>query len=583
MTTFKEIGLKATILKALDTLGFETPTPIQEKTIPHLLESNKDLLAFAQTGTGKTAAFGLPVLNQIDTDSTDTQCLILCPTRELCLQISNDLVDFSKFIQELKVTAVYGGDSIERQIKELNKGAQVVVGTPGRVGDLIRRRRLKIANIKWMVLDEADEMLSMGFKEELDTILSETPAEKQTLLFSATMPKTLTSIAKKYMKSPDEISVGGKNKGAETVSHEYYMVRAKDRYTALKRIADINPAIYGIVFCRTRRETKEVADSLIRDGYNADAIHGDLSQAQREHVMKRFKQQSLQLLVATDVAARGLDVNNLTHVINYNLPDSNETYVHRSGRTGRAGKEGVSITIIHSREKGRIRDIQKKVGKNFTYRQVPGGQEICEKQLYHLVDKMEHVEVNEAEVKSFLPEIFKKLDWMSKEELIKHFVSLEFNRFLDYYKNAPDININENTREPKDGKTDEGRSKNRKKSVQYTRFFLNIGKKSKLNPASLIELITSKTENKTIEIGEIEILKTFSFFEVEKSEENAIMKGFQDSSFNDIPLAVEVSNPKAKKSQGGFDHYDRPKKKKTGNGKKYSDSKFNGRKNRRRK
>jgi len=423
MITFKETGLNQDILKALDELGFENPTPIQEKTIPHLLSEEQDLIGFAQTGTGKTAAFGLPVIQKIDTDSKKTQAIILSPTRELCVQIAKDLDNYSKYTKGLSVAAVYGGASIDQQVRSLNKGAQIVVGTPGRTLDLIKRKKLKLSTVRFLILDEADEMLTMGFKDDLDAILEGTPDDKQTLLFSATMPKEIAAIAKKYMKDAIEISAGKKNIGAENVNHVYYMVNARDRYLALKRIADINPKIYGIVFCRTRRETKEVAEKLMADGYNADALHGDLSQAQRDYVMNRFRVKNLQLLVATDVAARGLDVTDLSHIINYNLPDDLEVYIHRSGRTGRAGKKGVCLTIIHSRETGKIKMIQKKVGKPFEHAPVPSGKEICGKQLYNLIDKIEKIEVDNSQIDQFLPEIYKKLEWLSREDLIKHFVS----------------------------------------------------------------------------------------------------------------------------------------------------------------
>ncbi|MGC9352771.1 MAG: DEAD/DEAH box helicase [Mariniphaga sp.] len=409
MTLFNTMGLSPEIQQAVELLGFETPTPIQDKTIPFLLENNTDMVALAQTGTGKTAAFGLPIIQQIDTSKKHTQALILSPTRELALQIASDLTNFSKFTQKINIVVVYGGADIRKQINELERGASIVVGTPGRTLDLIKRKKLKVNEIKWLVLDEADEMLSMGFKDDLDAILETSPKEKQTMLFSATMPKEIVSIANKYMTNPHEISVGRKNTGAENVEHHYYVIHAKDRYIALKRVADINPNIYGIIFCRTRAETKEVADKLMQDGYNADALHGDLSQAQRDHVMARFRGKHLQMLVATDVAARGLDVNDLTHVINYNLPDDPEIYIHRSGRTGRAGKKGISVTMIHLREKGKLRQVEKKVNKTFIQKPVPSGKEICEKQLFSLIDKMENTEVNEAEIGQFMPVIYKKL------------------------------------------------------------------------------------------------------------------------------------------------------------------------------
>ncbi|MFY9591108.1 MAG: DEAD/DEAH box helicase, partial [Bacteroidales bacterium] len=440
MQLFENYGLSKEILKAIKELGYINPTPIQAKTIPHLLNSDRDLVGLAQTGTGKTAAFGLPILNQIDYQNKITQSIILSPTRELCVQIAKDMQNYAKYLPEIRITAVYGGASIENQIKDLRKGSQVVVGTPGRVLDLINRKVLKINQISFLVLDEADEMLNMGFKEDIDAILETTPIEKQTLLFSATMPPEIMKIASLYMHDPLEISVGTKNSGAENVEHFYYQVNAKNRYLALKRIADINPDIYGIVFCRTRAETQEVADKLIQDGYNADALHGDLSQAQRDHVMHRFRSGNLQLLVATDVAARGLDVNDLSHIINYNLPDEREIYIHRTGRTGRAGKKGEAITIIHNRELHKIREIEKLLKKPINRRQVPDGKEVCTKQLMHIIDRIEHLSEIDPEIDQFLPIILKKLSWLDRDELIKRFVAVEFSRFLTYYKNAYDLN-----------------------------------------------------------------------------------------------------------------------------------------------
>ena len=542
MTTFKEMGLKPEIIKALDDLSFEKPTPIQEKTIPHLLAGTKDLIALAQTGTGKTAAFGIPVLQQINPDKNHIQALILSPTRELGLQIANDLKDFSKYMGKVSVAAVYGGANIDTQIKQLKKGVQIVAATPGRALDLIKRRVLKLSNVKFLVLDEADEMLSMGFKDDLDAILEQTPKEKQTLLFSATMPKEILRIAQKYMDSPEEISAGKKNTGAENVRHIYYMVSARDRYLALKRIADINPKIYGIVFCRTRRETKEVADKLMADGYNADALHGDLSQSQRDYVMDRFRKKHLQLLVATDVAARGLDVNNLSHIINYNLPDELEVYIHRSGRTGRAGKKGISISIIHSKEKSKIRTLEKKVGKSFEYLKVPGGKEICEKQLFNLVDIMENIAIDEQQIEPFMPEIYKKLEWMSREDLIKRFVSVEFNRFLDYYKNSRDLNVSAKSQSRDEGKR--SNSGRRGRNSNFSRFFISLGSRDKVNAVKLIGLINDNTRSKDIEIGKIDIMKSFSFFEVEKSQADKILKSFQNAKHNGTKISVELAQSK---------------------------------------
>ncbi|TKG96380.1 DEAD/DEAH box helicase [Puteibacter caeruleilacunae] len=536
MQKFQETGLKPEILKSIEALGFEEPTPIQEKTIPAIISSSNDIIALAQTGTGKTAAFGLPIIHKSDVESKKVQTLVLCPTRELCIQITKDLQNYSKYVPGFRVISVYGGANIEPQIRALKSGGQIVVGTPGRVVDLINRRALKISNIQWLVFDEADEMLNMGFKDDLDTILAETPEEKQTLLFSATMPKGIIDISQKYMENATEISVGKRNQGAENVTHEYYMVRARDRYNALKRIADLNPNIYGIIFCRTRMETKEVADKLIGDGYNADALHGDLSQAQRDSVMNKFRQKHLQLLVATDVAARGLDVNDLTHVINYNLPDDTEVYVHRSGRTGRAGKSGISMAIVHSRETRKVRDIEKIIRKKFVKKPVPGGKEICEKQLFHLIDKVEKIEVETAQIEPFMQDIYEKLSFLSREELIQHFVSLEFNRFLDYYKNAPDLNISENS----------PATAQRNAKAGYSRFFINVGSKGNLNASTLIKLIIDQPTLKNVEIGKIDIMKKFSFFEIETQAERKVMEAFKRVRFNDKPVAVELSKPSGK-------------------------------------
>ncbi|MEE4257628.1 MAG: DEAD/DEAH box helicase, partial [Bacteroidales bacterium] len=501
MPLFNEMGLDAPLLKAIDELGFITPTPIQQQVIPGILSDSQDLIALAQTGTGKTAAFGLPLIQMADIQEFDIQALILCPTRELCIQITKDLKDFSKYTKGFKVVPVYGGASVEPQIKSVKKGVHIVVGTPGRMLDLIKRKVVKVSKIKWLVLDEADEMLNMGFKEDLDAILAGTPQDKQTLLFSATMPKEILRIANRYMHDPEQLSVGRETVGADNVRHEYYVTQAKYRYEVLKRIADMNPKIYGIVFCRTRRETKEVADKFMGDGYNADALHGDLSQSQRDHVMSRFRNKHLQMLVATDVAARGLDVNDLTHVINYNLPDELDVYVHRSGRTGRAGKSGVSIAIVHSRETNKIKTLQKITGKTFKRKPIPDGREICKKQLFNLIDKVENVELNEEQVQEFLPEILKKLDWLSREDLIKHFVSVEFNRFSSYYKNAPDLNVD--AEKPAQGR-DRDRNRDREKnegrnkrySKEFSRFFINLGKLNNLSTARMIGLINDATHTR---------------------------------------------------------------------------------------
>ena len=544
MDTFIETGLNKEILAAVNDLGFINPTSVQQKAIPHLMTSTDDLIACAQTGTGKTAAFGLPLLHHTDINSNKIQSIILCPTRELCLQITKDIESYGKHLKGFRVIPVYGGASIEAQINALNKGGQFVVGTPGRTLDLIKRKRLRLGNVRWLVLDEADEMLSMGFKDDLDAILSTIPDNKQTLLFSATMPTEIVRMAKKYMKNPVEISVGGKNVSTENVSHAFYVAQAKDRYIALKRIVDIHPNIYAIVFCRTRRETKEVADKLSNDGYNSDALHGDLSQAQRDHVMSKFRSSQLQLLVATDVAARGLDVHDLSHIINYNLPDETDIYTHRSGRTGRAEKKGVSLSIVHTREMNKISMIEKKIGKKMERRMIPLGNDICKKQLFKLIDKVEKVEVNELQIESFMPSIYQKLEWLSREDLVKHFVSVEFNRFLSYYKDAPDINV---STKKSDFKSSESRKSGRNR-ISFARFFINIGSKNKLTPKLLLTIINQNINERNAEIGKIEILKSFSFFETDEAYKSLVLESFKDAKYEGLKLVVEESN---KKKQGG--------------------------------
>jgi len=554
MTTFKDLGLNENIIKALTDLGYENPTEIQEKAIPQVIASRADLKAFAQTGTGKTAAFSLPILEQIDVNSRDTQAIILSPTRELALQIAKNIEEFSKHMKGFSVAAVYGGASIEDQIKKLKKGVHIIVGTPGRTVDLIKRKQLKLENIQWLVLDEADEMLNMGFKDELDKILEVTPKEKQTLLFSATFPKEVESIAKNYMYKPVEITSGEKNKGSDQVSHQYYVVSERNRYNALKRIADVNPDIYSIIFCRTRRETQEVADKLIKDGYNADALHGDLSQAQRDSVMEKFRNKTLQILVATDVAARGLDVNELTHVINHKLPDQIESYTHRSGRTGRAGKIGISIAIVTSREKGKLRPIERLIGKQFVSTPVPTGKEICQNQLLNLIDKVHDIKVNDIEINDFLPSIYEKLEGLDREELIKRFVSLEFNTFLTYYQNAPDLNDSDQMRgSDRNSDRDSDTRGKRRDDENMSRFFINIGRKDNLNPARLIGLINDQKIAKNIEIGQIEILDTFSFFELDKNYQEETIASFKENGadFEGRNVNVEITEKKRSGRSGG--------------------------------
>ena len=538
MTKFEELGIDKNILKAIKELGFENPMPVQEKVIPHLLsESNEDLIALAQTGTGKTAAFGIPLIQNTDFSKKKTQHLVLCPTRELCVQISNDLTNYSKYTDGLRVVAVFGGASIENQIKSIKKGAHIISATPGRLLDLLNRTVINIKEIKTIVLDEADEMLNMGFRDDLEAILSETSKEKNTLLFSATMPSEVRQIANRYMKDPIEITIGKKNSGSDSVNHICYMVHERDRYLALKRIVDFFPEVYGIVFCRTRIETKQIADKLMQDGYNADALHGDLSQQQRDAVMNKFRIKNIKLLVATDVAARGLDVDNLSHIINYNLPEDLEVYTHRSGRTGRAGRLGTSIVVANLKEKQKIKLIEKQINKKFEHLAVPSGKEICEKQLFYLIDRMQNVEVVTSEIDSYLPTIYAKLSHLDKEELIKKFVSVEFNRFLDYYKNAPDLSKPDDTRRSSD-------SRSSRNVEGFTRFFVNLGKKDDLKPASLMGIINDFTGIRDIEIGDIEILKSFSFFEADSSFSEKILKSFAKKEYKGRKVNLEIAENK---------------------------------------
>ena len=539
MKTFKETGLNKNLLEAISKLGFESPTPIQEKTIPILMESAKDIIATAETGTGKTAAFGLPILNMVDTSENITQSLILCPTRELCIQIALDLTQYAKYISNINIVSVYGGASIETQIKALKKGAHIVIGTPGRTKDLIKRKKLKVQSVDRVVLDEADEMLTMGFKEDLEMILGQTPKQKQTLLFSATMSKKVILITNKYMTNPVEVSVAPMNLGAQNVEHLYYMVHIKDRYEAIKRVADSNPNIYGIVFCRTRRETKEVANKLMQDNYNADTLHGELTQAQRDEVMGRFRKRNIQLLVATDVAARGLDVNDLTHVINYNLPDEPEVYIHRSGRTGRAGKKGISIAIIHTREMGRIREIERKGSISFNKQTIPNGLEICKTRLLTLIDKVKNVDVNEDQISPFLPEIYEKLEYLDRENLVKHFVSAEFNRYLSYYKNSRDINVSDHRKEGRNKKVRQDVSQKRKDN-SFNGFLLNIGFRDQLKPARLIGLVNDCIGSKKAIIGSIKIMKNQSIIEIEDRWSAQFQKGVKGKSFEGQKIKVQL-------------------------------------------
>ncbi len=610
MVTFEELGLKPEIVSAVKDLGFEHPTPIQEKAIPYVLSTDNDLLAFAQTGTGKTAAFGLPVINKIDENSLQTQALVLCPTRELCLQISKDLAAFVTHLKKVKITAVYGGERIDKQLRALKSGIQIVVGTPGRTLDLIRRKKLHLQNISWLVLDEADEMLGMGFKEELDAIIEATPEEKQILLFSATKQRGINSMVKNFMDNPHEIQMGRSNEGAKNLEHQYFVVHSKNKFKALKRIVDLRSDIYGIIFCRTRRDTQEIADKLSQDGYNAEAIHGDLSQAQRDYVMQRFRKGTLQLLVATDVAARGLDVDDLTHVINYHLPDNLETYIHRSGRTGRAGKSGIAIAIINSKEKGRIGMLERKIGKKMERKMIPSGEDIYKQQLSAYVAKLEGVEVNEASIEPFLNDIYERLAEVSKEELIKKFLSIEFNRIFEYYKGAEDINVyarergSRRERGDRDSRGRErgGRDRSRSREIdrdrddvrgrerkqrsapafdsgsdassnagmEMKRFYLNVGKKKQLTPLQLIGLINDSIGRTDAEIGKIEILRNFSFFELDAQYEQQLLLGMQGKSHGNDDLVVEptVTNKPSNfgMDEGGGDWNHKKKKKKKSGG-----------------
>lgn len=562
-STFEDLGVSGPILKAIKEMGYESPMPVQEKVIPYLLGNNNDVVALAQTGTGKTAAYGLPVLQKIDTSSTDTQAVIMAPTRELCLQITDDLKDYSKYIDGLHVLAVYGGASIEPQIRSLKKGVQVIVATPGRLVDLMERKVAKLNTVQNVVLDEADEMLNMGFSESIDAILAGVPAERNTLLFSATMSKEIERIAKNYLHDAKEIVVGSRNEGAEHVNHIYYMVSARDKYNALKRIADYYPEIYAIIFCRTRMETQEIADKLIKDGYNAEPLHGELSQAQRDLTMQKFRQHTVQLLVATDVAARGLDVDELTHVINYGLPDDIESYTHRSGRTGRAGRSGTSISIIHIKEKGRVRAIENQIQKKFVPGILPTGQEICAKQLLKVIDDIEKVEVDEDMIAPFLPEVYRKFDMMEKEDLIKRMVSMEFNTFLNYYKNAPEIiqpsekgdRKNERRgegekRNYKDRKNERGNSRSRTAEPGYTRLFINIGKKDHVTPKSFMGFINRVSQGTNIELGRIDLLQNFSFFEVPERQAKTAIKVLAGTDFDGRTVNVEITDNNDKNQHG---------------------------------
>ncbi|MCH5235653.1 MAG: DEAD/DEAH box helicase [Muribaculaceae bacterium] len=585
---FLALGVDPQLVKAIEELGFDAPMPIQEKVIPHLLSKEGDVVGLAQTGTGKTAAFGLPVLQRIDVAKRVPQSLVIAPTRELCLQIAGDLADFSKYIDGLKILPVYGGSSIDSQIKALRNGVQVIVATPGRLIDLIKRGEVKLDDVHTVILDEADEMLNMGFLDDIKEILSHVPEERKMLMFSATMPKEIADISKQFMHDPVEFVVGNRNEGAKNVRHIYYMVKAHDKYLALKRVADNSPDIYGIIFCRTKKETQEIADKLIADGYNADCLHGDLSQAQRDLAMKKFRDHVTQLLVATDVAARGLDVDDLTHVINYGLPEDTAVYTHRSGRTGRANKTGVSVAIIHSRELKKLKEIEKKIGKTFEYKKVPTPEHIIEKQLYNLADRIEKVQVEEDSIAKFIPGVRKKLEWLTEEDLLKRVLSLEFNRLLNYYRNMPDIDLNAPAQgEKKDKNSRDRRREKRDKERRdaeagYERLALNVGKAQGFFPGNLMEIINRNTTGNKPEIGRIDLMPDYTLFDVKKGEAHRVISALKNVDFFGTKLkpkkASELNTEEMKSGKGakGAKGEKKGKGEKGGKGNKNKKPDYNG-------
>lgn len=565
MNAFKALGLADNLLQAIEDMGFTNPSPVQEKTIPILLNEETDLVSLAQTGTGKTAAFGFPMLQKINVDSKTTQGLILSPTRELCLQITNELKNYGKYCKGLNVVAVYGGASISDQARNIKKGAQIIVATPGRMKDMIGRRMIDISKIEYCVLDEADEMLNMGFYEDITEILSHAPNDKNTWLFSATMPKEVSTIAKKFMHTPIEITIGEKNKGASTVTHEYYVVNARDRYQALKRLADANPSIFSVVFCRTKRDTQKVAELLIEDGYNAAAIHGDLSQNQRDLVMKSFRTRQIQMLVATDVAARGIDVDDITHVINYQLPDEIETYTHRSGRTGRAGKSGVSMVIVSKSEQRKIGAIEKKIQKKFIKKEIPSGMEICEVQLFHLANKIKNTEINH-DIDPYLPAINEVLEDFSKEELIKKVFSVEFTRFYNYYKKSKDLNAAV-------GDTSDAGNKD------TVRFFINVGGRDDFDWMSLKDFLKDLLGLGQDEVYKVDVKDNFSFFNTDTKHKEIVLNAFNDFKLDGRRVSVEISQDTGRNRRGGRDRGKRKRNFNKKNGSKFQGekSKFKGR------
>jgi ATP-dependent RNA helicase DeaD len=542
MTAFKNLGIADDLLQGIAALGFETPTPVQELVIPTALASDDDIIALAQTGTGKTAAFGLPLLQRIEPSERGIQALIMCPTRELCVQVANDLVNYSQFAHQYKVVAVYGGASIETQIRQIKAGAQIIVATPGRLMDLMARKAVRLDGVRRLVLDEADEMLNMGFKEAIDFILAAAENRESIWLFSATMPNEVRSIAANYMENPKELSTGKRNQTNENIEHIYYVCRADDRYAALKRVVDANPGIYSLIFCRTKIETKEIAEQMIRDGYNSDALHGDLAQSDRDRVMQRFREGNLQLLIATDVAARGLDVSNISHVINYGLPDEAEVYTHRSGRTGRAGRTGVSISIITPKFEEKIRLIERKTKAAFTKKPIPTGIEVCEQQLYHIVDGIHNQEVHHAEIEPFMERINEELKDLSKEELIKRFASVEFNRFLAYYRNAPDINVY-----PRGDKRNAPRPSAGGASGQMTRLFANIGEMDGVNKKDFIKLLSRTFGVPPQAIGHIDLNRAYMHFDLDGAYVNVVRQGLSEFTINGRRIRLDEASDKQEK------------------------------------
>jgi ATP-dependent RNA helicase DeaD len=534
---FSELSLDPNILKGIEALGFTTPTPVQQESIPLLIKENRDLIGLAQTGTGKTAAFGLPMIHKIDVNKKIVQGLVIAPTRELCVQISNDFKDYSTFVKGLSIATIYGGASMDKQSREIRSGAQIVVATPGRLMDMMKRKMIKINHVSYVVLDEADEMLNMGFKEDIDGILSHTPDEKSTWLFSATMPRDVEKISKSYMNDPMEITVGNKNVGAKNIHHLYYNVPERDRYKAVKRILDFNPNIYGLIFCRTRRTTQDIADKLLKEGYNAAPLHGDLSQMQRDKAMDKFRDKTLQILVATDVAARGIDVNDISHVINYHLPDEVESYTHRSGRTARAGKKGVSIAIVSNKDQNKVFQIEKKIKIKFDEGKLPSGKEICEQQLVGYVEKIKSVKVKEEEIADLIPSIIKSFEEYSKEELIKRMIGIEFNQLLKYYENSRDIVKDKGSKGP------------RIKSDDNQRFFINLGLNKGLNKGGLLRLICSNTNIDSKSIGALDLFNDFSFFEVEKKLSDEILDNLKDKEYDGKTFLVEIASNEGSKSR----------------------------------